>query len=105
MRDRNNENSAPFSLIAVVAAFLILATAEAQYRFYKRDVLVARLAELFNEYPGWRGLDAGNNLAEIFESHDGSWTLVLTLPSGLSRVIASGEASTRIELPPPGIDG
>lgn len=56
-----------------------------------RTDLVKSLDQAFQEKRAAFGLIAeGKQLAELFVSHRGSWTLIVSLPRGKSCVIASG---------------
>ncbi len=61
-----------------------------------RDVVVKILAERHAEAPVAYGLASNGGLIEVFTTADGAtWTIVLTMPNGMSVVIGSGEAWTR----------
>lgn len=61
-----------------------------------RDAVVKFLGERHAEAPVAYGLAANGGLIEVFATADGAtWTLVLTMPNGMSVVVASGEAWTR----------
>lgn len=62
-----------------------------------RDMVTARLADRHAERPRAAGLATNGEVLEIFASKDGSWTLVLTDPAGISCVIASGDAWTDLK--------
>lgn len=60
-----------------------------------RDQVVARLATGFDEVRRGAGLTAGPDgraqVLEVFASAAGSWTLVVTLPDGMTCLVASGQ--------------
>ncbi len=57
-----------------------------------RSEAVDRLAGQYSEAPVAMGLSSTGGVIELFTSADGAtWTLVLTMPSGLSRLVAHGE--------------
>ena len=56
-----------------------------------RDNVVSALAEQFSEIPVANGLTQGGQLMEVFASAQGTWTLILSLPSGQSCLIANGD--------------
>ncbi len=61
-----------------------------------RDVVVKILGERHAEAPVAYGLASNGGLIEVFTTVDGStWTMVLTMPNGMSVVVGSGEAWTR----------
>lgn len=73
----------------------------------ERSVLVERLASGYGETRQAIGLAAGNAVVEVFASPvTGTWTIVATMPGGLSCLVASGIAwETLAEALPPGGDG
>ncbi len=57
-----------------------------------RDTVVAQLATRFGESRHGIGLAANNGVMEIFASDKtGTWTITVTLPDGVTCLIASGE--------------
>jgi len=59
----------------------------------ERDRIVARLAERFGETRQAVGLGANNAVVEVFAaSETGTWTITVTLPGGLTCLVASGQA-------------
>ena len=61
-----------------------------------RDVVVKILGERYAEAPVAYGLASNGGLIEVFAAADGAtWTIVLTMPNGMSVVVGSGEAWTR----------
>ena len=61
-----------------------------------RDVVVKILGERHAETPVAYGLASNGSLIEVFATADGAtWTIVLTMPNGMSVVVGSGEAWTR----------
>ena len=58
----------------------------------ERSILLERLAERYAEQPAALGLDSSGGIIELLTHADGrTWTLMLTLPNGLSCLIAAGE--------------
>ena len=57
----------------------------------KRDVIVDRLAEFYDESQASIGLSNSRKMIEIWTSAGaGTWTLLMTRPDGISCVIDSG---------------
>ena len=72
------------------------AAQEAQAPWFERTEIVGQLAARYTEAPTALGLTSTGAVLELFATADGAtWTLVITLPSGKSRVIATGESWTR----------
>lgn len=58
-----------------------------------RDRVLDRLASAYGETRQSIGLGANNQMVEVFASPEtGSWTIIITQPSGLSCLMASGQA-------------
>jgi hypothetical protein len=58
-----------------------------------RGDVVARLADSFGETRRAIGLGAGGRVVELYASEaSGSWTILVTLPTGLACLLAAGEA-------------
>jgi hypothetical protein len=88
-----------FSIIAAVGLAVVstagVRPASAESGWAERGLIVERLAETFGEAPKALGVTSNGAVLELFTSDKGeSWTLVVTLPSGFSRVVAEGEAWT-----------
>jgi hypothetical protein len=59
----------------------------------EREIIVSRLAETYGETRQSMGLSENNAVVEVFASGEtGSWTITVTLTSGLTCLIASGQA-------------
>lgn len=58
-----------------------------------RAALVERLETRFGETRQSIGLGSDNSVMEVYASTDtGTWTILLTMPSGVSCLIAAGQA-------------
>ncbi len=58
-----------------------------------RERVIDRLASSYGETRRAMGLGANNAVIEVFASTDsGSWTITVTLPSGMTCLVASGHA-------------
>ncbi len=87
------------TLIALtVAAFLIgfsAAPGLAQGACAPRAELASVLSQQHAEAPVALGLASNGNLMEVFASNLGeTWTLVMSMPNGISCVVAAGEGWT-----------
>lgn len=66
-----------------------------------RQVVMERLTGGYGETRQSIGLGANNALVEVFASEDtGSWTITVTLPSGVTCLVAAGNAFERLAEPP-----
>jgi hypothetical protein len=81
-------------LIPALALALISGGAQAQPgNCAPREVVVERLATAYGETRQSMGLGAQGAVMEVFASRtSGSWTITVTLPDGLTCLIASGQA-------------
>ncbi len=79
-------------LTAFVAVFSWPFVATAQTACDDRKVIVDELAKTFSEIPVSIGLATNGSVVEVFASPKGTFTIVLTMPSGLSCVMAAGES-------------
>lgn len=85
------------SMIAVLSALLIgwsafPATAQAQMACGERKEAVASLQKDYSEAPVAIGLTANGNVVEVFTSESGTFTIIVTKPSGISCLMLSGES-------------
>ena len=57
-----------------------------------RAVVTAHLAEKFGESRHSMGLAGNNTMMEVYASEkSGTWTITVTLPTGITCLVASGE--------------
>ncbi|MHA1566342.1 MAG: hypothetical protein ACTSX7_13600 [Alphaproteobacteria bacterium] len=78
---------------------MIAAPAGAQTldRSVSRADVVKLLGDRYAEVPVSMGLAQNGGVVEVFTTRDGAtWTIVLTMPNGRSRVIGSGESWTSV---------
>ena len=78
-------------------AILVLAaervTAQTQRACAPRDSVLSRLADKYGETRKSIGLGTNNQMVEVFASDDsGSWTITVTLPNGMTCLMATGQA-------------
>lgn len=100
-------------LAALTAASAILialagdAAAQSPRNCAARDVVVERLANGYGETRQSIGLGANNAMVEVFASDEtGSWTILVTRPTGVSCLVASGQSFEQVaeSLPAKGND-
>ena len=88
------------ALAVLIGGALLARPATAQDMWVERTELVTKLAKTFAEAPTALGLTSEGAVIELFRTPDGAtWTLVVTMPNGHSRVVATGEAWTSVPLP------
>lgn len=77
----------------LTATFLTLPTLASAAACAPRDVVLDRLASKFGESRQSIGLGPNNQMVEVFASADtGTWTITVTRPTGVTCLIASGQA-------------
>lgn len=92
-------------LPAVLGGMVLLPTlSEAQQarNCAPRDTVLNRLADKFGETRQSVGLGSNNVLVETFASSEtGTWTITVTMPTGLTCLVASGQAfeTAAVDLP------
>ncbi len=93
-----------FASLVLMQLMLLICGAtigQAQGLCAPRDQVVQRLANQYGETQQSIGLDASNRVMELFASLDkGTWTITITLPSGVSCLIASGQSYETLNTPP-----
>ena len=91
-------------IAAASAAFFILAgPVGAQTVCGNHQFFVDRLAERYSELVTARGVNSDQLLFELFTAEGGSWSFIVTNPSGRSCILGSGEGWEAVEpamLPP-----
>ncbi len=74
------------------ASLLLFAQASTTVACNDRDAVISYLTQKYHEEPVGAGPTNGGGLIEVWAAKDGStWTVVLSLPNGLSCPLASGE--------------
>lgn len=82
------------ALIATIATVLPAMTAVAQESApcVKRTDFLDHLSKNYDEAPVAMGLTSSGRVLEVVASENGSWTIIVTMPNGVSCGIASGES-------------
>jgi hypothetical protein len=81
-------------LTFLVLFFVAVSSASAQDICAKREEIVQRLWDRWQEVLTANGLADANRLIEVFVSENGSWTIVITDASGRSCVASAGQGWT-----------
>ncbi|ARE38764.1 hypothetical protein RGUI_0623 [Rhodovulum sp. P5] len=88
-------------ILAPFAPFLLLPTltfAQTTNQCGPRDDVVEQLADRYGEARQALGLASNKTLVEVYaNTRTGTWTITGTLPSGLTCLIASGDAFEALE--------
>ena len=90
--------AAPHLLLAVALPAL---APPAMAQCATRDAFVASLAREHGEHAAGRGVNQTGNLVELFVSAS-TWTLVVTMPGGVSCIATHGELWETVPLLAPG---
>lgn len=81
------------SLAAAGALLILASTASAQVVCKDRTTFLRHLGASYSEAPVAIGLANNGSVIEVLSSQGGgTWTIIVTKPSGLSCIVASGEA-------------
>ena len=80
------------TLAALVAAHPAPARAQAQTVCGERTKFLEHLGKSYAESPVAMGLASNGSILEVLASEKGTWTIIITMPNGVSCVVASGEA-------------
>ncbi len=76
--------------LGVASVLFPFSPAFAQQVCGERAKFMIKLEETFAEHPIAMGLTDKGAVLEVLASKNGSWTFLLTLPGGLTCVVASG---------------
>ena len=85
-----------------VLFFMAVSSASAQNICAKREEVVERLWNKWQEVLTANGLTNDNQLVEVFVSKKGSWTIIISDPSGKSCVASAGQNWTLRKQEEPG---
>ena len=77
--------------IAALAVLIAASPAMAQTVCSTRAEFIDRFAHRYAENPVAMGLASNGGVVEVLASEGGSWTLLVTMPNGISCVVAAGE--------------
>lgn len=75
---------------AVMAIWSAPVQAQQQQPCANRADFLKHLSANYKEAPVAMGLTANGGLLEVVASKDGSWTIIVTMPNGMSCGVASG---------------
>lgn len=92
-----------FALSLGLAALLLAPPARAQPSCAAHQTIADQLATRFGETRHSMGLAADATVMELYASRDtGTWTLTVTLPNGLTCLVAAGDHFETIPTPASG---
>ena len=80
-----------FALSLGLAGLLVLPTLGRAAQCAPHDTLAVDLAHQFGEQPRSMGLAQDNTVMELYASDTGTWTLTVTLPNGMTCLVAAGD--------------
>jgi hypothetical protein len=90
-------NLAALTAAAVIFILTTQANAQPAQNCGPRDAVVERLAQGYGETRQSMGISTANTMVEVFASEQtGSWTILVTLPTGQTCLIATGGSFERM---------
>jgi hypothetical protein len=94
-------------LAAILCSLAIISVANAQQPLCStRADITMQLSEQYAEVPVSLGVANNGGVMEVLSAPNGkTWTLILTMPDGMSCMIAAGDDWRRRVMPTGGIDG
>ena len=75
----------------ILGSVLIAPAAVAQPVCGSHNTVSDNLKKSYSEAPVSMGLTTGGGIIEVFASEEGTWTMVITQPNGVSCLIAVGQ--------------
>lgn len=75
----------------IIGSSFLAPTALAQPVCGAHRTVVENLKKGYSETPVSMGVTSGGAILEVYASPEGTWTLVITQPSGLSCLLAAGQ--------------
>lgn len=78
------------ALVVIVTSFAF--PSYAQRLCGERVDIIDTLKDRYHEVPVSMGLAGNGGVVEIFASQKGSWTIIVTRPTGVACVVSAGEA-------------
>lgn len=85
------------AMVLLAAVAFVAHPATAQHGGMTRAEMVKTLGDRYAEESVGLGIAQNGGVIELFTSKDGAtWTIMLTMPNGLSHVIATGESWMQI---------
>lgn len=89
--------SAAVALALLLVAMTVSRPGHSQELWMERAQIIEQLAKKFAEAPVALGIADNGGVIELLTTGTGStWTILITLPNGMSRVVATGESWTAL---------
>lgn len=85
--------------VLIGAAFSFVAPAHGQQACAKRADVLKHLADKYQEKSVARGIANNGGALEVLSNPNGSFTIIVTTPSGISCLIATGRAWEELMAP------
>lgn len=80
------------AILATASITLAAQVSQAQSFCNEREGIVKYLGKSHSEAPIAMGLVSNGSMLEVLASDKGSWTIIVTRPTGLACVVSAGEA-------------
>jgi hypothetical protein len=92
-KEREMARNAWIAFVAAAAGGLATTTAASAQQMVcgERQHLIRHLGDAYSEAPSNLGLAATGSVVEILTSERGTWTILVTEPTGVTCVLAAGE--------------
>ncbi len=78
--------------VGLITAILASASAQAQMVCGQHTDVISKLKNNYEEQPVGMGLSTDGGLIEIYSSENGTWTILITRPSGVACLVAAGDS-------------
>jgi len=89
------------TLLAAGACLAVSIPAQAQMQCHQHKEVLGKFADTYKEAPVAGGLTQDGRLLQVLSSgDDGTWTIVLSKPDGVTCVIMAGEAWRKLDPKP-----
>ena len=91
-------------LLALAFAYLVLApiASHAQGRCGPRADIIKALSDRYKEFPHATGTINDQAIMEVFTSHTGTWTFIVTDTHGQTCIVGAGDSWDALPDPPKG---
>ena len=87
--------------LGLAGLILVPAAGRAAPQCAPHDTVAANLATQFGEARRSMGLAQDNTVMELYAADSGTWTLTMTLPNGMTCLVAAGNSFETIDAPLP----
>ena len=90
--------------VGLIAVTLASAPVHAQMICGQHTDVISKLKNSYEEHAVGMGLSTDGGLIEIYSSENGTWTILITRPSGLACLVAAGDGWEELKSSVPALD-